>query len=160
LITEAQGPPRGSALNALAFLHHQRDHAREAALLDVGEMVGEALVRADTVFRAAHRPVENHANHSLWMGDAEGDHRAAAHATAHEMRALEIQVIEQAPPLCDVVRPGDALDAAARLPGLAPVENDAAVFFRQVIEELDPRVHTLRFPLVQGRIEARRRVHQ
>src|SRR5260221_14535153 len=89
------------------------------------------------------------------MGDAESDDRAAAHTAAHEMGALEVEMLEQALPLGDVVRPGDALDAAARLPGFAPVEHDAAGFFRQMIEAPDPRVHALRFPLVQGRSEAR-----
>src|SRR5437016_10762724 len=94
------------------------------------------------------------------MGDAESDDRAATHATAHEMRALELQVLEQTFALRDVVRPGDALDTAARLPGLASVEDDAGISFRKMIEQLDSGVHALRLPLVQGRIEARRRVHQ
>ncbi len=82
------------------------------------------------------------------------------HAAAHEMGALEFQVLEQALALRHVVRPGDALDSTARLPSLAPVENDAGVFLRQVIEQLDAGVHALRGPLVQGRIEPGGRVHE
>src|SRR5207249_12100511 len=125
------------------------DNAGEAVLFDVREMIGEALVRADTVSRAADRPVQDHAHHHLGMGDAESDDRAAAHAAAHEMRALELQVLEQAFALRDVVRPADALDAAARLPGLASVEDQAGIFWGQMTEQLDPGIHALRFPLVQ-----------
>jgi hypothetical protein len=57
--------------------------------------------------------------------------------------------------LVDVVRPGDALDTPARLPGLAPVEDDAGVFLRQVVEQLDARAHALRRPLVERRVESR-----
>src|SRR5712692_5278419 len=110
-------------------------------------MIREALVSADAVFGAADRPPENHAQHHLGVGDAESDDRAAAHTATQKMRGLEIRVLGRSSPLSDVVRPGYALDPAARLAGLAPVEDDAAVFFRQVIEQLDAGVHALRLPL-------------
>src|SRR6184192_893789 len=84
----------------------------------------------------------------------------AAHAGAHEMRAPDVQMVQQSLALRHVVRPGDALDAAAGLAALAPVEDDAAVLFRQVLEELDPGVDALRAPLLHRRIEAAWRVHQ
>ncbi len=129
-------------------------------MLDVRKMVGEALKGADAILGPSDGPVKGHALHHLRMSDAESDDRTAAHAAAQEMGALEAQVIQQSPPLSDVVRPGDTLDAAARLAAFAPVEDNAGVFLGQVLEQLDPRVHTLRLPLVQGRIEPGGRVHQ
>src|SRR5712691_11639558 len=69
-------------------------------------------------------------------------------------------MIEQSLALRDVVRPGHALDAAARLAAFAPVEHDAGVFFRQVVEQFYLGVDALRRPLVQSGIEAGGRVHQ
>src|SRR2546425_11026201 len=123
-------------------------------------MVGKTLVALDAVSGAAHRPIEDHAQRGLRVGHAESGDRAAAHAGTHDVRALDAQMIQQPLALRNVVRPGDALDAAAGLAALAPVEDDAAVFFRQVLEELDPGVDALRAPLLYRRIEAARRVHQ
>jgi len=96
---------------------------------------------------------------NLGMGDAESKDRAAAHAAAYEMGALEVEMLEQAFPLGDVVRPGDALDAAVRLPGLAPVENDAPVFSAGDREGLILAYTPCVFHL-SGSHRARRRVHQ
>src|SRR5258708_34612936 len=85
---------------------------------------------------------------------------AAAHAGAHDVRAPDVQMIQQSLALRHVVRPGDALDAAARLAALAPVEDDAAVLLRPVLEELDAAVDALRAPLLHRRIEATWRIHQ
>src|SRR5262249_7758394 len=89
-----------------------------------------------------------------------GHHRAAPHAAAHDMRAFDPEVIEQAFALRDVMRPGDALDAAAGLAAFAPVEQDAGVALRQMIEQLDPGIDALRAPRVYRRVETARRVHQ
>ena len=76
------------------------------------------------------------------------------------MRALHAQVLEQRLSVPCVMRPGDELEAPGRLTALAPVEHDAAVFLRQVIEQLDARVDPLRAPLFDRRVEPARRVHQ
>src|SRR5438094_599828 len=76
------------------------------------------------------------------------------------MRALDAEVLEQSLALLCVVRPGDRLDAPARLAALAAVEGDAAVFLRQMLEQLDARIHALRAPLLDGGVEAARRVHE
>src|SRR5436309_2196415 len=123
-------------------------------------MVGKTLVSLDAVLGAAYRPIEDHAQRGLRVGHAESGDRAAAHASAHDVRALDVQVVQQSLALRRVMRPGDPLDAAARLAALAPVEDDAAVLFRQVLEELDPGVDALRAPLLYRRIEAAWRVHQ
>src|SRR3989454_8534631 len=123
-------------------------------------MVGKTLVALDAVLGAAYRPIEDHAQRGLRVGHAESGDRAAAHAGAHDVRAPDVQMLQQPLALRHVVRPGDALDAAARLATLAPVEDDAAVLFRQVLEELDPGVDALRAPLLHRRIEATWRIHQ
>src|SRR3989454_10220076 len=123
-------------------------------------MVGKTLVALDAVLGAAYRPIEDHAQRSLRVGHAESGDRAAAHASAHDVRAPDVQMVQQSLALRRVMRPGDPLDAAARLAALAPVEDDAAVLFRQVLEELDPGVDALRAPLLYCRIEAAWRVHQ
>src|SRR5437763_14406504 len=94
------------------------------------------------------------------MRDGKSRDRAAAHAGAHEVRAPDVQMLQQSLALRHVVCPGDALDAAAGLAALAPVEDDAAVLFRQVLEELDPGVDALRAPLLYRRIEAAWRIHR
>src|SRR2546422_7572140 len=123
-------------------------------------MVHKALMRLDAVLRAAYGPIKDHAQRGLRVGHAERGDRAAAHAGAHDVRALDVQMVQQSLALRHVVRPGDLLDAAAGLAALAPVEDDAAVLFRQVLEELDPGVDALRAPLLYRRIEAAWRIHQ
>ena len=56
-MTEAHGPPRGSAPNGLPSLRDERDDRLEPVLLDEREMLGEALVAADAIPGAADRPV-------------------------------------------------------------------------------------------------------
>ncbi len=58
------------------------------------------------------------------------------------------------------MRPGHALDAAARLAAFAAVEHDAGVVLRQMIEQLDLGVDALRRPGLDHGIEAAGRVHQ
>src|SRR5216684_436816 len=111
-------------------------------------MIRKALVALDAVLRSADRPIKDQAQRGLGMGHAERGDRAAAHAGAHDVRALDLQVLEQSLALRHVVRPGNAFDAAARLAALAPVEDDAAVFLRQVVEQLDAGVYALSAPLL------------
>src|SRR2546426_12373255 len=108
-----------------------------------GQMVHEALMRVDAVPRAADRPVQHQADDACRMRDGKSRDRAAAHAGAHDVRAPDVQMVQQSLALRHVMRPGDALDAAAGLVALAPVEDDAAVLFRQVLEELDAAVDAL-----------------
>ena len=70
-MTEAQGPPRGSAAERLAVPADECHDLCEPVLLHEGQMLGETLVAAETIFGAAHRPIEDHAQHALRMGDGE-----------------------------------------------------------------------------------------
>src|SRR5437660_123504 len=73
----------------LAVLRDQRRHRFEPVVLDEAQMLGEPLVAADAVFGTADRPEDDHAAHPLRMRHAERHHRRAAHATAHEVSALD-----------------------------------------------------------------------
>ena len=72
LMTEAQGPPRGSVPKGLPSLPTRATTAFEPVLLHEGQVLGEALVARQTIFGAADRPIEDHAQHALGVGDAEG----------------------------------------------------------------------------------------
>src|SRR5207237_494460 len=150
----------GVGIERFTLLLHMRHDAGEPGAFDEFQMVGEALVRLDAVLRAADRPPEQHAERRRRMRDGEGHDARDAHAAAHDMRALDAQVLEQQLSLPRVMRPGDELDASGRLAALAPVEHDAAEFLRQVIEQLDARVDALRGPLLDDRVESARRVQQ
>jgi len=60
------------------------------------------------------------------------------------VRAPDAQVIEEALRLHHEVLPADGLDATARLAALAPVERDARVMLREVVERLRPDLRTFR----------------
>ena len=105
--------------------------------------------------RSANRPEEQEAPRRFRVRDGERNRRTAAHAATHDVRAIDAEMLEQAETLPHVVRPGEMLDAASRLPGLAAIEHDAREVLRQVIEDLDAGVDALRPPLVEGRVEAR-----
>ena len=76
------------------------------------------------------------------------------------MGFLYLQMIEQAFALRDVIGPFDALDTPAGMTRLALVENDAAVFFRKMIQKFDALIDAKRCPFLQSRIEAAGREHQ
>src|SRR5688572_16846403 len=69
-------------------------------------------------------------------------------------------MLEQPLALPDVVRPGDALDTAARLARFAPVEEDAAVRPREMVEHPCLGVDAERRPLVDRRVEPAGREQQ
>src|SRR6185437_7579561 len=94
------------------------------------------------------------------MRDPERGDRRAAHAAAHEVRALDAEMIEQRSSLRDVARPRDMLDAAPRLPAFAAVEDDAAVTRRQVVHQFHARIYAEARPFLDRGVEAARRVHE
>src|SRR4051812_5939983 len=110
-------------------------------------MLRETLVGLDAVLRAADGPPQDHAQRRLRIGDGEGHDAGAAHAAADQVRALDLQVLEEQFALPRIVRPRDRLHAAAGLAALAPVEGDALEFLRQVLEQLDARIDALAAPL-------------
>jgi hypothetical protein len=124
------------------------------------EMIGEALVRLDAVFGAADGPPQDHAERSLGVRDGKGEHARATHAAADEMRALDAQVLEQRLAVRGEVPPLDELDAPARLAALAAVEDDAAEFLRQMLEQLNALVDPARVPALDRGVEAARGVHE
>ena len=145
LMTEAQGPPRGSPPNGLPSLvtsattasrpfccTKARCSAKRWWLLRryLAPPTGQYSSRLSVVCGMQRRRTPSR--------------RSSAHAAAHDVRALDAEMIEQAFALRDVMRPGHALDAAARLAAFAAVEHDAGVFLRQVIEQLDLGVDALR----------------
>src|SRR5690349_19854407 len=76
------------------------------------------------------------------------------------MRAPHAEMVEQRLSLGDIVLPRNHLDPPARAAAFAPVEDDAAERLRQMIEEPRARIHALRAPLLERRVEAARRVHE
>src|SRR5688500_209533 len=76
------------------------------------------------------------------------------------MRILDAEMLQQPFALFRIVRPADRLDAAAGAAGFAPVERDAGVVPRQVVEELELLVDAEGRPLLDSRIEAAARVKQ
>src|SRR5207237_1589758 len=109
----------GIGAERLALFAHQIENRFETVLLDVGKMLCKPLMAADAILGAANRPEQDHAQHHPRMHHRESGDRSAAHAAAHDVSALDLEMIEQSFPLCHVMRPGDPLDATAGLPALA-----------------------------------------
>src|SRR5260370_34147563 len=99
-------------------------------------MLGEALMARYAVLGAADGPVQDHTRHRFGMGDGARNNRRAAHAAAHEMRARNLQMLEQPFALRDVMPPSDRLDPPPRFAAFSPVEQDAGAMRRQIIEHL------------------------
>src|SRR5580704_7301178 len=123
-------------------------------------MIGKTLVARYAVFGAADRPVQHHARHHVGMRDRKRRDRRTTHAAAHEMRALDAEMVEQSLTLGDEMPPGDALDPAAGLAAFAAVEQDAGKTLRQMIEQFYPGVAAERRPRFDHSVEAAGRVHQ
>jgi hypothetical protein len=132
----------------------------KAFLLDVRKVLGETGMTCDPILRAACRPVHDHAQDDVRMGDPECRDRGAALATTHEVGSLDAQVIEQSLALCHVVSPGDALNAPPGLAGLPPIEHYARVVLGEVFDRPDATVNAQSHPIVHCRVEPARREHQ
>jgi hypothetical protein len=139
---------------------HQRHDAGERVLLHVRQVLCETKMGIDAVQRATDRPEEHHAQRRLSMSNTECDGRTASHAGAHDVRPRDIEMLEQPLALRSVMRPRDALDAAARLPTFSTVEDDAGVLLRQMFHGLDAGVHALRAPFFNRGVESPWREHQ
>ncbi len=94
------------------------------------------------------------------MRHAERHHRAASHATAHDVRLFDAQRIQQPGALAHEIRPGDAFDPPAGLAVFAPVEQNALEFGGQVIQQFNAFIDAEIGPFFNPRIEPARRVHQ
>src|SRR6185437_5343625 len=128
------------AAEGLVALPRQLHHAGEAVLLHVDGVLVEARLPLKAVLRTADRPVENEPIDEPGPRRGQRCGGAAAHARADDVGAREAEVREQPPALPRVALPRDPLDAAARLPRLAAIEDDAGEARREVIEQLDLRV--------------------
>ena len=115
VVADHRGPRTAARIfgKALAALASERGDFDHAVLLDIGQMLREALVRIDPIFRTADRPVQQHARCRLRMRHGKRDDRRATHASAHQMRLRDPQVVEEAFALRDVVGPRDAFDTSA-----------------------------------------------
>jgi hypothetical protein len=56
-------------------------------------MLRKPLMVVDAVFCAADRQIENHAQRGVRPGHSKGRGRAAPHAAAKDVRALDVQMI-------------------------------------------------------------------
>ncbi len=105
----------------------QVDHPGQPVLAHEREVLGEARVLLEPVLHPAGRGVQHHAEHPVRVRHRDAGARRAADAAAHQVGALDAEVVEQADGLGDVVRPGDPLHPPTGPAGLAPVEGDAGV---------------------------------
>ncbi len=158
-MTEAHGPDSGIGAEGLALGGDAGDDRLQPMLLHEGQMLGKALVAGDAVSGAADGPDHDQARYRLRIGNGKGQHRAAAHAPAHDVRAGDAEMVQQALALRGIVGPGHALDPAAGPAALPPVEGDAGIGPRQMVEQPDLGVDALGAPLLRSRIEAAGRVH-
>src|ERR1700691_5892500 len=94
------------------------------------------------------------------MRDGKSRDWRTTHAAAHNMGALDAEMVEQAFALCDEMLPSQGLDPPARLAAFAAVEQDAGETLWQMIEQFYPGVTAERRPRLDGRVEAAGRVHQ
>jgi hypothetical protein len=85
-----------------------------------------------------------------------GGRRRAAHAAAHQVRALDVELVQQPDALPDVVAPADALEASAGPARLAAVEGDAGVPLGEAFEQPEPAVDADGAPALQARVESAR----
>ncbi len=159
-MTEAHGPPRGSAPNGLPSFFISVTTPLEAVAGDEVQVIGEALMARQPVFDPADRPVQHHALHHFRVRSGERRNRRTAHAAAHEMRARDAEMIEQTFALRDEVLPGHRLDAPARLSAFAAVEHDAGEVLRQMFDHFGLAVDAERRPRLHHRVEAAGGVHQ
>jgi hypothetical protein len=144
------GPAARLAVEGLAFARGHVHDRLQPVLADECEVLGEALLALDAVFRAAYGPPQDHALHDVRIPGRERDRDGAPHAAAKQLRGGVSQVVEEALALLDIMQPRHGLDAPARLAAFTAVVEDAGVFRRQVIEQLDARVHAERAPLLRS----------
>ena len=132
------------------------DDGLQSVRFDEFDMCCETLMAADTVFCSADGPVMNHRQGAFRMRRAECCDGAAPHAAAHDMGFVDVERIEQSCALADKMVPGNLFHPAAGLAVLTPVEQDASVSGRKVVEQLDPFIHPEVGPLFNARIESAR----
>src|SRR5581483_11607136 len=154
------GPDPGVLRERLLALASQRDHAAEPALADEREVLREARVLGDAVAGPARRRVEDEALDALGTSDRERDGARAPDAAAHDVGALDPEVVEQAARLRRVVGPPDLLDPAPRPARLAPVERDAREALGEALDEAESLVDAERAPILDRRVEAAGREQQ
>jgi hypothetical protein len=93
-MTEAHGPPRGSALNAFPSRVARSTDRLQPFLADELEVIEEALLSLDAVFGAPDGPPQDHAQHRIGVFRGERDRARAAHAAAQDVRLLVAEVLE------------------------------------------------------------------
>src|SRR5258708_33772115 len=126
----------------------QRGPRLQAVRPRIRDMLGEPRVTGDAIGRAADGPPQEQTQRRLWMRDRERDRGRASHAPAQDVCARDAEVIEESERLTNVMRPRDALDAAAGLPGLTAVGDEAPTPLRHMFENPAARARGERRPHV------------
>ena len=114
-------------------------------------MFREPAALGREVRRAAGRRVQHHARDPGRVGV---DDDRAADAAAHEVRALDAELVEERDSLPRVVGPGDPLDSPAGLARLALVERDTGEVPLEPVEEAQPLVDPEGRPVLERAVEA------
>src|SRR3954447_869676 len=130
------------------------DDAGESRLVGVCDVLGEPPALRREVRGAAGGGVEDERRHALRMVVRRVDGDRAADAAAEQVRALDLECVEQVDALHGVVVPSEPLDAAAGLTRLALVEDDALELRRQLVDQAQPLVDRERPPVLELRVEA------
>ena len=159
-MTDTHGPPRGSAPNGLPSLATSATTPSRPSLETKARCSAKRWWLEMRYLAPPTGQYRTMLNTMPGCATAKRRDRRAAHAAAHEMRALDAEMIEQPFTLGDEMLPGDALHPAARLAAFAAVEQDAGKTLRQMIEQFYPGVAAERRPRLDHRVEAAGRVHQ
>ena len=138
----------------------QRGHAGQPVFGHVGQMGREPRMLFAPVLRPTCRRVQHHARHPVAVGCRQKRCDRTTDARPHDVDPLVAQVVEQPDALVDVVDPAHPLHPTARAAGLTFVEGDAGEPFPQLRQHAGALIQAVRFPAVQGGVEATRREHQ
>jgi hypothetical protein len=123
-------------------------------------MIGKTQMTVDAVFCAAYGPEKHQATRKMWVGGPESDGDATPHATTHDMRAVEVEVLKHPFGMAGIVKPRDPVNPSAGTTGITPVIGDAGKALREMLEEFDMRIDPLCSPLLDVCIKSAWRAHE
>ena len=135
-------------------------HALHAVLPHEAQVGGEARLAGRLPAVSPHRPVEDHASGGLRIVDAEGKGHRAAHASPHDERRIDAEMVQELFALACVRGPRETFHPSAGLSGLPAVVGDDLMFRCQPGQRVDAGPGTGHAPLLDGGIETAGREHQ